>query len=188
MLLNDKQITSWADTGGMTPFNRANLNPNSIDITMGDEIALEGGAGFFPHSIADYSEAEPFELGAGEIALIKVREWIDLSLAIVIGEYSYGGTLRPMYLTARAVGKSGRAREGLDLLNAGFAEAGYKGNLTLAVKNQRTRGPQKLWPGKRFAQLLLTPCLQPSAFYDGHYQGDSNVQPSKGYFHTNHQS
>jgi deoxycytidine triphosphate deaminase len=183
MLLNDYQIASWADTGGMTPFNRNNLNPNSVDLTIGDEIAVEknnGELGLVKLHL--YSEGAPFYLHPEQFGLIKVAEYIDLSLPGFIEEFNFD----EVFLTARAVGKSGRAREGLDLLNAGFAEAGYKGNLTLAVKNQRTRAVQALWPGKRFAQLLLTPCRRPSNLYNGHYQGDTGVQPSRGHFTTNH--
>lgn len=185
MLLADHQIRRWAQAGGITPFIEDNLNPNSIDITYGDELLVEqplsrGGSRLVPVNLQGYAEHDPYLLPPGGFALALVAERINLSFPFVPDDSGSHVTLN-----AVAKGKSGRAREGLDLLNAGFAEVGYQGNLTLAIKNQLQHDDQLIWPGKRFAQLLIYSSDQPEAFYQGHYQGDSAVQASRGHFITN---
>lgn len=186
MLLTDHEIRRWATAGGITPLNEDNLNPNSIDITIGNELMIEkslsrGGSKMHPVDLRGYTEHDPFLLAPDEFALIGVAERINLRERFVLC------TGEDAWINVVAKGKSGRAREGLDLLNAGFAEVGYQGNLTLAVKNQLCYGDQLLWPGKRFAQLLFFASDEPNDYYKGHYQGDSAVQASRGHFTTNHQ-
>lgn len=184
MLLADHQIRRWAQDGGITPFIEDNLNPNSIDITYGDELLVEqplsrGGSRLVPVNLQGYAEHDPYLLSPGGFALALVAERINLGVSLV----GRDGIIRWPSVVAK--GKSGRAREGLDLLNAGFGEVGYEGNLTLAIKNQLQHDDQLIWPGKRFAQLLIYSSDQPEAFYQGHYQGDSAVQASRGHFITN---
>lgn len=180
MLLTDHEILRWAKAGGISPFIEDHLNPASIDITYGVELLVEqclsrGGSRLVPVDLAGYAEHDPYQLSPGGFALAQVAESIDLSLPF-----------NPdCWLNVIAKGKSGRAREGLDLLNAGFAEVGYQGNLTLAIKNQLQHDDQLIWPGKRFAQLLFYTSNQPDSLYKGHYQNDSTVQASRGYFAVN---
>ena len=186
MLLADHEIRRWATAGHVTPFNENNLNPNSLDITIGTELMVEqalsrGGSRLVPVDLSQYAEHDPFLLEPGAFALIGVAERISLGERLVLC------TGEDAWINVVAKGKSGRAREGLDLLNAGFAEVGYQGNLTLAVKNQLRYDDQLLWPGKRFAQLLFFASDEPNDYYKGHYQGDSAVQASRGHFITNHQ-
>lgn len=185
MLLTDHEIRRWARAGGITPFNEDNLNPNSIDITFGNELMVEqalsrGGSRMVPVDLGSYAEHDPYLLPPGGFALALVAERIHL------GERFTLCTGEDAWINVVAKGKSGRAREGLDLLNAGFAEVGYQGNLTLAIKNQLQYDDQPIWPGKRFAQLLFFTSDEPNDYYKGHYQGDSAVQASRGHFTTNH--
>ena len=184
VLLTDHEIARWAKAGGITPFREEHLHPNSIDITIGNELMVEqplarGGSRMIPVDLRGYAEHDPYLLQPSGFALILGAERIHL------GERFVTATAEDRWINVVAKGKSGRAREGLDILNAGFAEVGYQGNLTLAVKNQLQYDDQLLWPGKRFAQLLLYTSDEPTSLYSGHYQGDSRVQASRGHFTTN---
>lgn len=168
MILNDHEIKLFASMSGIHPFNPSQLNPTSYDIAMGNTLAIETETGMKPFHLSD---SETYALEPGQFALLSVREHIDLRTP-------YG----MQYLSTVTLLKSSRSREGLQLLRAGWAEAGYYGNLTLAVKNVTQHSRITLFPGFRFAQLVFFPHNPPKALYDGNYQGDTTATASRGYF------
>ena len=171
MILADHQIINWASSGGVRPFDQLLVNPTSIDIRCGDQAMVEGSDGLEQMFLFDYDEESPFLLKPGQFALLSVLEHIDLSEPL-------GGVWS---LSAKALLKSGRAREGLSFVDAGWVDCGYKGKLTLAVRNNLQMGDQKLWPGKRIAQLVLFSHQKPMDSYDGNYQGYTSVTASVGH-------
>ena len=40
MVWNDRRITEWAQAGGVTPFDAACVNPASLDLRLGNKIAV----------------------------------------------------------------------------------------------------------------------------------------------------
>lgn len=97
----------------------------------------------------------------------------------------YLGALRnhltlPDDLAATLIGCSTTARLGLVLhQQAGHADPGYSGNLTLEITAVATE-TTIVTPGQRIGQLLFTeldgPCLRA---YHGRYQGDTQPTPAR---------
>ena len=195
MILSDQGIIAWATAGGIEPFYSANVQPSSIDVSVGDSIMVEqrrangNGSTMAAVSLADYSQGDPYLIMPDDFAVILVEEKIDmgviLSAVSVTGvDHAKDGPFGrhvtpPAYaLSAKAYLKSTPARAGLELLQAGWAEAGFVGNLSLAVKNVRRWEPMPVWPGKLFAQLVIQAHRIPMDQYNGHYQNANRVMTS----------
>ena len=168
MILVDYQIRSFAIAGGIWPFSPQQVNPSSYDICIGNSIAIETPEGMKEMPLPD---GNTWRVMPGDFLLVAVKEIINLKL------YPGGNSV-----SAVARLKSGRSREGLQILRAGWAEAGYEGNLTIAMKNVTRYQTFDIFPGKRFAQLIFYSHSIPDSLYDGNYQGDTTATASRGYF------
>lgn len=196
MILSDHGIIAWATQGGIEPFYSSNVQPASIDISVGKQILVEErrqlaseGSHMKSIDLSDFSEGFPYYMDPGDFAVVMVAEKIDLSKILVsidvtgvegAADGPFGRRITPptYALSAKAYLKSSRAREGLELLQAGWAEAGYVGNLSLAMRNARRWQRQPLWPGRLIAQLVLHAHRIPMDQYNGHYQNAGEAQGS----------
>lgn len=144
MILPDFEINTWGLQGGIEPFNPENVNPASIDLTLGESyIDLETGEEL----------GGSFVLEPGQAILATTVEYIKL----------------PPRYAASVYLKSSLARNGLDHALAGWVDPGFEGNLTLELHSHR---PIKLSPGERIIQLvLLIMYKEPESPYIGRYQG-----------------
>jgi dCTP deaminase len=115
--------------------------------------------------ISEYSEDKPFLLHPGEFVLAETFEKFRI----------------PERLSAQFVLKSSRAREGYQHLLAGWIDPGYRGRLTLEIKNIRRYHEIPLWSGMRIGQLVFHSMSQvPVRSYaeTGHYLDHDRVMPS----------
>jgi dCTP deaminase len=91
----------------------------------------------------------------------------------------------PEDICAQFILKSSRAREGIEHLLAGFADAGFNNSvLTLELQNARRLHSVAIWHGMKIGQLVF---MQMSALPEvsyavkGHYNSDLTVKASRGH-------
>jgi dCTP deaminase len=175
MILSGNGIRSAIECGTIriTPFDKAQLNPVSYDLTLGDDVVkycASGPAGVF----LDAQVSSPFErytmmpegfiLTPGEGYLMHTREriWSDRFVPVIDGKSSIGRLFVQVHQTA------------------GFGDPGFDGQYTLEVTvKYRTR----LYPGMRIAQVRFHTIVGSMEQYAGNYTGEAALGPvaSKSY-------
>ena len=168
-ILPDYEIFCLARKGLVEPFDQELINPASLDVRLGENILIEQPESpeFVPHSIAGHTKEEPFMLQPHEFILAETFECFSV----------------PNVVAGQLALKSSRAREGIEHLMAGYVDPGFKGRLTLELQNARSMHAVALWPGMRIGQIVFHKMsLLPNKDYSvtGRYQGDLQVQASKG--------
>jgi dCTP deaminase len=143
------------------------INPASIDVRLGKNLMIET-----PHEadlelidISEYTKEDPYLLHPGEFVLAETVEKFRI----------------PDRLSAQFVLKSSRAREGYQHLLAGWIDPGYRGRLTLEIKNIRRYHAIPLYTGMRIGQIVFHHMSQvPVKSYaeTGHYLDHDRVMPS----------
>jgi dCTP deaminase len=143
------------------------INPASIDVRLGKNLMIET-----PHEadlelidISEYTKEDPYLLHPGEFVLAETVEKFRI----------------PDRLSAQFVLKSSRAREGYQHLLAGWIDPGYRGRLTLEIKNIRKYHELPLYSGMRIGQIVFHHMSQvPVKSYaeTGHYLDHDRVMPS----------
>ena len=171
MLLPDHEIARLCKQEAMVPpYNDDNLNPASLDVTLGDRIMIEvaGHPELQILGITGHTEEDPFWIQPGEWFLAETREIFNL----------------PDHIGAQFVLKSSRAREGWDHAEAGWCDPGWYGSrLTMELKNSRRMHPLPIWPGLKIGQMkFLLVSGRPDRSYaqTGRYNADLGVTASKG--------
>jgi dCTP deaminase len=171
MILSDWEIVRACEgTGMVKPFDRAMVNPASLDVRLGATLLIESveSPELKPYPLGSHSEEDPYLLVPGQFVLAQTVETFYL----------------PEHVAAQFMLKSSRAREGLEHLMAGYCDPGWNGSvLTLELHNSRQLHPVRLWPGMRIGQMVFhkmsTPPMRPYSLV-GRYNGDTTVQGSRG--------
>ena len=167
-VLCDWEIRTLCNGGGaVSPFSMEFINPASIDVRLGKNLMIER-----PHEpdlrlidISEYTEENPYLLKAGEFVLAETLEKFRI----------------PDRISAQFVLKSSRAREGYQHLLAGWIDPGYRGRLTLEIKNIRKYHELPLYQGMRIGQIVFHHMSQvPVKSYaeTRHYLDHDRVMPS----------
>ncbi|RTZ58016.1 MAG: dCTP deaminase [Gammaproteobacteria bacterium] len=173
MILSDKTIFKLLREGKLKvePFSEELVQCSSLDLRLGYQIARYRVRDFLdvknPRWEIEYEEItkEGFFIQPKEFVLATTLEYIEL----------------PENLTAFVEGRSSLGRLGLFIENAGWVDAGFKGQLTLELFNANSY-PIKLYPEMRICQLVFAKVDQkPLKPYSGKYQGQRGVVPSKIY-------
>ncbi len=142
MILADYDIRQALKTGGLViePLLEP-IQPASVDLRLGpDYIRPSGG-------LIDYREGrrpEPYLQAIGATLILQPGHFVNVATLEYIEI--------PNGMVGIIVGKSSRARDGLQVESAGYVDPGWKGNLTLELKNL---GPFifALHPGDKIAQI-----------------------------------
>jgi dCTP deaminase len=171
MLLPDHEIRRLCQHQGMvTPYIESNLNPASIDVTIGDKILVEveHTTELMPLDIYHHTQDNPYWVTPGEFFLAATQETFNL----------------PNHVGAQFVLKSSRAREGWDHAEAGWCDPGWTGSkLTMEIKNSRRYHSLPIWPGLRMGQMkfiLVSGSVERSYAKTGRYNHDLAVTASRG--------
>ena len=160
----DRRITELCQAGMMQPFNKECVQPCSYDVHLGENALLETESGFQSICLAKYTKADPFWLYPNEFLLGETQEYVSL----------------PHNVEAHLHLVSSRAREGLNHSLAGLVDCGWRGVLTLEVKNILQYGRIGLYPGQRIAQLTFFEYSEyAQKGYKGRYSGDDKVSAYK---------
>ena len=165
MIWSDKAIKDGQRCGkiNITPFNEGMLQPNSIDLTLDDEILVydRGRKEWFDDFVSD-----GFKLTDKYFVLASTAEKITLGNGVC----------------GQVDGKSSYGRKGLRIhQTAGWIDSGFSGNITLEMD---TIGEDiKLEVGMPICQLVLFdayPSEKPygSEGLGSHYMNQKGVTPS----------
>jgi len=148
--------------GIVEPWNADHLQPASIDLTLGNEFIVNG----VKQVLAD---DEAYPLAPGEFILTTTREVVYV----------------PNGYAARVEGRSSWGRKGLLVhATAGFVDPGFRGTITLELKNLMQTATLRLPVGERLCQITYLRCMSRSERPYGspdlgsHYQGQSGATPS----------
>lgn len=147
MILVDRDIRFLLETGAirLDPFEHANLQPASYDLTLYSAIRrVDPKIEILdPRSNQDYTisqvPATSFILHPHEFILASSRERIVLADNIV----------------GQVAGKSSLARMGVQVESAGYFDPGWDGQATFELVNL-TQRPVRLYPGMKIAQIVFT--------------------------------
>ena len=181
MILVDWQIMDRIRRGQLfvDPFEPALVQPNSLDIRLGDHFVWyrPGERVIDPYDrdsvCADVDEcrAKEFVLYPGQFVLAETFELITL----------------PDNIVASIEGKSSIARLGVELhQTGGWIDAGFSGSITLEMCNVNSR-PVKVYAGMPIGQLVFYTTERAERPYsskgDAKYQGQRQATLSK--YHEN---
>ena len=159
-MLCDSEIKSLCiEMGVVEPFLDENLQPSSLDLTLGNEFIEHVGCYNQKKVIAESYTLHPFELVLGT-----TRERFNL----------------PRYVTATVCGKSSTAREGLQIECAGHVDPGFQGDITFEMLNI-SEHTITVKAGDVIAQAVFhvhKPCTRDYREKGGHYQGQEGATPS----------
>jgi len=181
VLLSDRDIRAELDAKrlGLEPFDRAMVQPSSVDVRLDRYFRL-----FDNHK---YPFIDPAEDQPELTRLIEVAP--DEPFILHPGEFALGSTFErvtlPDDIAARLEGKSSLGRLGLlTHSTAGFIDPGFSGHVTLELSNVATL-PITLWPGMKIGQVcyfrLTSPAENPygSGPYGNRYQGQRGPTASR---------
>lgn len=193
MLLNPAPATSTKDNNmslisyselvklveqGVINADPANINGASIDITLGDDIMLEG---YRTLPYVDLMEKESLSMVehnmSGDGYMLKPGEFI---LATSVETFNLPNNIACEYKL-----KSSLARSGLQHLMAGWCDPGWYGSkLTLELKNVTERHFLMLRPGMKIGQMVFFKCdpvpEENSYAAKGQYNSQDTVTANKG--------
>jgi len=149
MILVDWQILDRVDRGfiHIDPFEPALVQPNSLDIRLGDHFAwYEPGT-----EVIDPFDSETIHEKTGECTAD--------SIVLHPGKFLLAETLEvielPDNIVASIEGKSSIARLGVELhQTGGWIDAGFRGSITLEMCNVNQR-PVKIYAGMPIGQLVF---------------------------------
>lgn len=173
-VLVDWEIQAWIDAGkiGVTPFDPGFINPNSLDLRLGDSfVRYHPGQAIDPMDKRSITRSiEPFQ---SEHVYISPEDFI------------LGTTLETISLPSCVVGavegKSSLARLGLELhQTGGWIDAGFNGQITLEIKNNNL-SPILLRAGMRIGQIVFFQTRDVKSPYSGKYNGQSGATTSRYY-------
>ena len=142
MILNDQSLWKLANNGLVRPFLGSNVQGSSIDLTLGHSLKIETTSGW-----ADMDLTNGYRLSPGEFALACTHETVEI----------------PYDMCAMLLLRSSAARAGYEHSFSGWCDPGFKGQLTLELKNNLRYRSLKLEPGMRICQLVVKMLDQPAA-------------------------
>jgi len=163
------------------PLNQRDIQPASVDLHLDRQLLVFRNTSAplidLRADLSDLAEPldipddEPFILQPGEFVLVSTLEHIEI----------------PDDLVAQVKGKSSLGRIGLLVaLSAGYVDPGWKGRLTLELRNA-ARLPVTLYPGMRLCQIyfmrLTTQADRPygSPELGSRYQGQTAATPTRAH-------
>lgn len=176
-VLSDSQIGKELAYGELdvSPVNLSEqLQPNSLDIRLGDEFSLflEDGPTIDPKEgikeehYTTFSDVEGYKVFPGDFVLATTIESFDI----------------PDYLYGQLHGRSSVGRLGIEVHStAGLLDSGYSGEVTLEIVNNNS-SVIKLYPGMRIAQVVFHELSSPSS--NPYNEKDNKYQQQKGAVHS----
>jgi deoxycytidine triphosphate deaminase len=186
MIYNDLEITLLAHNGAVIPFDIANVNPASLDLTLDNTIRLprwywrpgfRGLAWKFvipAEAKRDYSKfVKLFE----ETSILFGEEQTFKNHILWPGDFalfsSHEITNVPTNMVSKLYAKSTTGRVGLEHSHAGYGDPGFSGTWTFELSNISS-WPIPLQPGIRLMQITFeTMIAEPDRDYSktGRYHG-----------------
>lgn len=162
MVLCDLDILQMMTEGVFDKAFLSNINPASIDLSLGEEIRDVDG-----HLIDKLGKSDEFVIKPNQFVLAHTLERINM----------------PVNLLGIVKGKSSLARKGLIVEFAGFIDPGFTGQITLELKNVSDK-PVTLKKYMRICQLCFlkmdeAPRYPYGTDKDSHYQHQMGAVASR---------
>lgn len=176
MLLNDLALIEEGVNGLIEPFNKNNVGPASVDLTLGSEFLF-----LPPETGKNLTNLKQKD----DIKKYIYNDKINGEVIIGPGEFILGTTEEkvniPAGLAAFIQGRSSIGRLGIFIENAGFIDPGFSGQITLELFNASPK-KYKLETGIKICQLIVH-CLKNPAHnpYNGKYQNQKGTTGSRIY-------
>lgn len=162
-VLVDHQIRAICKQGIISPYNESYINPASLDICVGETAIIETPDGFRDYNLSAHTVDNPYLLSPNEFILVSTLETINL----------------PTNVCVDIKMKSSRAREGLSHALAGWVDPGFRGVLTLELKNYTQYQKIPIYSGLRIAQMIFYKSEPPNNDYkNGRYANHYCVMSS----------
>jgi len=151
------------------PFDTSLINPNSIDLRLGDQ---------FLTYLSDDTVVDPFD--ASTINKSLKETFYAKSIIVYPGDFILARTLEeiklPDFYVARVEGKSSLARLGITIhQTGGWIDSGFGGTITLEISNVNKR-PVKLYVGTPICQMAVFLTNPPHVPYDKRSSSKYNGQ------------
>lgn len=159
MILNDKNIEHFLEIGSLIIEPRPEIvQPTSVDLHLSRNVINDVNEEITMREHAGY------RLRPGEFILASTVEWVEL----------------PPWLVGILMGKSTLARMGVQVEAAGYVDPGWKGRLTLEIKNLSEVNNVVLFAGMKICQIRFEQCAAPKHLYGdpalrSHYQHSSST-------------
>lgn len=168
MIYGDTIIKTMIESGRIKNTYEGALNPASINIRLGntflvpvaDQIIRLGEE--IEYETFRVNEKEIMWIEPGDFVLATTKEWFDI----------------PITTSAFVQGRSSIGRAGLTIQNAGFVDPGFRGHITLELKNE-TDMKIGLVPGYPVGQLIFMETHDASHGYQGKYLDQVDATGSK---------
>lgn len=167
MILQDSELFKLGNY--IEPFEKNNVQPASIDISLGDSYLIEVEQDdpiVVGKEVPEYKKVpvNNHAIQPGEFVLAATKEFIEVpeNLVVMLG------------------GKSSIARLGLAVhITAGWVDTGFRGNITLEIVNH-SKNELILYEGLLIGQLVFMQMKDiPDNLYNGKYQDSLNVIGSR---------
>lgn len=163
MILSDRDIDQIIKSGKaflVNPYNEEMLQPNSVDLTLGDELKTVNGKSI------DLTQGS-YKIKPMEFLLGSTGEKVNI----------------PFDLCGHVDGKSSIGRLGVFVhVSSGFIDSGFSGNITLEIFNCSDK-EFELYHGMPICQIifetLTSPVEVPYGRRDNHYQHSEGTVLSK---------
>ena len=168
-MLSGEEIIKNVEDGKIVirPFDKSNVNPNSYNLTLGDELIV------YTDDVLDVKKKnntktikipdEGFILAPNTFYLAKTNEYTESE-----------------YFVPEISGRSSVGRIGLTVhLSSGFGDVGYKGAWTLQISSVV---PTKIYKGMEIGQIYYFPLVGGNKIkYSGLYNNDGHLNTSLSY-------
>lgn len=163
-MLTGEEIIKAVENGDIVikPFNKDNVNPNSYNLTLADELLV------YEEDVLDVKKKN-------KTRLIKIpKEGYTLSPNMLYLARTIEYTENEVYIP-QVIGRSSAGRIGLTVhLNAGSGAIGFKGCWILSMK---CFVPTRIYPGMEVVQIYYYPLIgQKNIKYNGKYNNDGNIK------------
>lgn len=183
MILAKQDIIKLCEERGIVkPFIKENVNPASLDLTIGNkfimvkpqikespiidafpprppQVKIRTMEEDYPTETVVVGDDEMFIIPPLQFVLATTQEFIDV----------------PVEYAVYVEGRSSIGRMGLQVQNAGFIDPGFKGKITLELFNA-SNVPIAIKPGRRVCQFVFFQLSNPAETpYEGKYMGQSDT-------------
>jgi len=168
VIWGDKKLQMLVDIGMITNTYSGAINPASINLRLGhtflrpadDQILTLGEK--MRYRRYECADGETIAIRPGEFMLATTLECIDV----------------PKFAAAFVQGRSSIGRAGLTVQNAGFVDPGFRGHITLELKND-SPCTIRLYPGYPVTQLVFMDAKDVTEGYQGKYLGQTEATGSR---------
>ncbi len=174
MLLAYNEICELIERGVIENTSYTNVNGSSLDLILGDEFMFEDERN--GEIRMDTKDGPMLRMRCPDGYTLAPNEFI---LAHTVEKFNFPLTVSGEYML-----KSTLARNGLEHLGAGWADAGWSGVLTLEFKNMLRHHAILMRPGMKCGQMKFfrhTAVPEHHSYRArGQYNGDTSVSAGKG--------